>query len=228
MTTPRKSPLETSSESSENHASKTNPEFWPAVVAFLIIPIYTLLITVIAIKIVYYSGGYKFLRNGLAIKLIFVLLICVAGFSVRSLECARTIFTNPFRAFSVGRYVFGLFILVNLTCNIIFEWPQDLLYAPPEAIVDQSDQEVLLDKTKVEYQPIGLLDYSSSFLSVLFSTAEDLTIFLFLVAGYKKTRGDRPEYIWDHFLHDISFGKYGTQYTTVPKDDVTASTDDNS
>ena len=124
MTTPRQSPLETSSENSENHASKTNPEFWPAVVAFLIIPIYTLLITVIAIKIVYYSGGYKFLRNALGIKLIFVLLICVAGFSVRSLECARTIFTNPFRAFSVGRYVFGFFILVNLTCNIIFEWPQ--------------------------------------------------------------------------------------------------------
>ena len=117
---------------------------------------------------------------------------------------------------------------MNLAYNIVFGWPRSLLYAPPEAIVNVSDQEFLLDKSKVEYRPIRFLDYGSSFVSVLFSTAEDLAIFLFLVAGYKKARGDQAEYIGNHFVYDISFGKYGIQYTTANDNDATTSTDDDS
>lgn len=193
------------------------PEYDAAIGAFLVIPLYTIMFGLVLVSLIWQNwsslGGAA--KNVHMWKFAAFVFVCLIGFSIRSLECAAVISDNPFRAFAMGRYIFGIFLAANLCLTAYSQWPTSRLEASPTAVLRANDTHVLLDATKTSFTEIGWLDFGVFLLDLAFNAVESIAVLLFLVAGYKSLRGAQPEYQWDHFVHDITFGWKGKEYKSA-------------
>jgi hypothetical protein len=210
----REETLELSSNQAVNDKKSAPQEHGAAIAAFLVIPLYTIMIGAMLVGLLWHNweslGGAA--KNPHIWKFVALIFVCLVGFSVRSLECAVVITENPYRAFAMGRYIFGLFLAVNLSTAAYTQWPSSKLEAPAGAVLVADQGSILLDAKKTHIRQVGLLDYGIYFVNLAFNGLEDFAVLLFLIAGYKALRGSRAEYIWDHFVYDISFGWTGKAY----------------
>lgn len=195
---------------------------------FLIVPLYALAVAFYAVQVAELTsavemptaaqnlvkgvarvpGVGKFM--GMGVLLFFVGL---AGIAWRSLECARIMPTDPFRAFGMGRFILGFYMLVSTPLNLYHSWPQATLQAPLDAVVEANDQVALINVAHVTVSSVNLWTWLN-YLAV--NGHEFFTVFslwAFACATYALLAKGRPPYTSDNFIHDVTFGWKGVKYT---------------
>ena len=202
------------SDTPQSDTEPDSPEESAAIGAFLAIPIYALMIALMILSGIWSNIGSmgELAKNPHAWKLGALVFVCLAGLAVSALECVIKLRDDPFRAFAMGRYVFGVFLTFNLVLNVYGQWPTSMVQAPFSAVQDINTQSILLDARQVTGNQVGILDFFIFLLSVSFELIEEIAILLFLITGYAAVKGDRKDYDWDNFVHDITFGWKGEQY----------------
>ena len=192
---------------------------------FLVVPLYALAVAFYAVDlasavempaaaqnlvkgIARVPGASKFM--GMAMLLFFLGL---AGIAWRSLECARIMPADPYRAFGMGRFILAFYLLVSTPLNLYHSWPRATLEAPLDAVVEANDQVALINVAAVTVFPVNLWTWLN-YLAV--NGHEFFTVFslwAFAQATYELMAKGRAPYTFDHFIHDVTFGWKGVKYT---------------
>jgi hypothetical protein len=152
-------------------------------------------------------GAGKFL--GLGVLLFFIGL---AGIAWRSLECARIMSTDPFRAFGMGRFILLFYLLVSTPLNLLSSWPKATLQAPLDAVVEANDQVALIKVADVEVSSVNLWTWLMYLAEAGCDFFTVLSLYIFARTTYELLAAGRPAYTTDHFVHDITFGRQGGKY----------------
>lgn len=191
---------------------------------FLIVPLYALAVACVAVNVASDAempaaaqnlarglarvpGVRRFLGMG---GLLF--FVGLAGVAWRSLECARIMPTDPYRAFGMGRFILGFYLVVSTPLNLYESWPHATLQAPLQAVVDANDQVALIRIADVTVSPVTTWTWLE-YLAV--NGHEFFTVFslcAFAWATYDVMAKGRPPYTFDHFVHDVTFGWKGVKY----------------
>jgi hypothetical protein len=149
--------------------------------AFLAVPLYMLAVGMMVASLLF---GLQSM-NAALLRVVLLFYVALVGVGVRSLQCLGTLQSDPFRAVAMGRYVFGIYVLLSVATSVFTEWPRD-----------EGDW----------LNALGVLLKASSDLG------EKLALLIFLQAAYSRLRGARPAYTLEHFWHDATFGWQGKDY----------------
>ena len=192
---------------------------------FLIVPLYAIAVAFFAVNLASNAempaaaqnlaqglarspGARKFMGMG-----VLLFFLGLAGIAWRSLECARIMPTDPYRAFGMGRFVLGFYLLVSTPLNLYQSWPSATLQAPLHAVVEANDEVALINVADVTVSPVTTWTWLNYFAvnGHEFFTAFSLCAFAW--ATYELMAKGRPPYTFDHFVHDVTFGWKGVKYT---------------
>jgi hypothetical protein len=185
--------------------------------ALLVMPLYMLYLLFLLFTL-WQSTGLK--ANPAMAKLGWFALIILFGVSARSWQCLRWIQTDPYKAVAFGKKLYLIFIVLSCLDTLISEWPSDKFEGPLSALSTEQVSHGYYDQRKLHVvDPNETMVIKAGYwewLSFLFSLAsqlmEKLAVFAFISVLYTRLRGRRPEFTWDHFLNEISFGKWGAKY----------------
>lgn len=154
------------------------------------------------------------LRNPAVGRCLLIAYLILLGVGLRSLQCMLWLRTHPFRAAALGRFLFGIFMVAEPGFVCLVEWPA----LKVEVVVEKQPSSTLLSPDlyvvteKAELRAVNWVDY----LSFLAERAKDfighLALFLGMCVVYRNFKRGRPDYTSDHFLSDVTFGKFGTAY----------------
>jgi DNA-directed RNA polymerase subunit RPC12/RpoP len=185
--------------------------------ALLVMPLYMLSLLFLLFTL-WQSTGFK--ANPAVAKLGWFALIILIGVSARSWQCLRWIHTDPYKAVAFGKKLFLIFIVLSCLDTLISEWPSDKFEGPLSALSTERvsygyyDQRQLyvVDPNETMLIEAGFWAWLSFLFTFASQLVEELAIFAFISVLYTRLRGSRPDFSWDHFLNEISFGKWGTKY----------------
>jgi hypothetical protein len=185
--------------------------------ALLVIPLYMLSLLFLLFTL-WESTGFK--ANAGIAKLGWFALILLFGISARSWQCLKWIHSEPFKAVAMGKKLFLLYIVLSCLDTIASDWPSDKFEGPLSALKTEQvtygyyDQRQIyvVDPNKTLVIEAGFWAWLSFVCDFASDLVEELAIFAFLSVPYNRLRRDRPDFRWSHFLHEVSFGKWGDKY----------------
>lgn len=191
--------------------------------ALLVMPFYMLSLLFVLFAL-WQGSGVKV--SAPLLKVGFGALIIMVGISARSWQCLKWISTDPYRATAMGKKLFLLFIVLSSLDTLIADWPSDKFEGPLSALSTEqvtygySDQRQIyvVDPNQTELVEAGFWAWLAFIFDFASQLIEELAIFAFISVLYVKLRGSRQDFSWDHFLHEVSFGKWGTEYKWSEQD----------
>jgi hypothetical protein len=233
-TEPHNAPAEVLSELDQEKLNGT-------ISAFLAVPLYMVSIGLMATSVVAFAAKGHAIKSAVA-KLIAVFYVALVGIGIRSLQCIFLLRSNPFKAVAMGRFIFGLYVLVSVGFSLYNDWPRHQLVASMADVQDftasTSDQPksigvlgplpglhqrtsmsnqrprlLAVEASKAEIKEPGWLDYLGMVVTTAADLAEKIALLIFLQLVYLRLKGSKPDYSLDNLLHDITFGWKGTKYT---------------
>jgi hypothetical protein len=197
----------------------STPEGRAAKQVFVVLPLYTVLVAIILIELSLASGiPASAVRNSFGMRIVGFIGLCLGGFAFRSVQCAATFRSDPFRAVAMGRYVFGVYMISYVVIHVIQMVvlvlpPYDTLLVMRGAYVPYPDEHfVVLHAHAVIDGNAGALDFLGHLVDGAIGVVEALAILLFLQAAYRGLRGSKPHYRLQHFIGDVTFGRIGQRY----------------
>jgi len=163
------------------------------------------------------SSGMK--MNAGVIKVAIPALIVLAGVSVRSWQCLAWLKSDPYRASAMGKKLFLIFLVLATLDTVISEFPTARFEGPLSAVRTEQVTYGYSTQTLYVVDPDQTVTYEPNFfwfIGYLFTVGQQLiehiAIYAFIALLYNHLRKGRTEFTWDHFLAEVSWGKYGTQY----------------
>ncbi len=184
--------------------------------AMLAMPLYMLALLFLIIGL-WDSIGMK--MNPALIKFAIPMLIVLGGISLRSWQSIAWMKTDPYRASAMGKKLFLIFLVLATLDTVISEFPTARFEGPLEAIRTEQVNYLWSTKTLYVVDPDKTVTYEPNliwFLGYLFTVAhqliEHIAIYAFIALLYNRLRQGRVEFNWDHFLYEVSWGKYGAKY----------------
>jgi len=205
---PHRKPSQTRVELGDEDQQK----MWGLRGAMFVMPLYMLSLLFILIGF-WQTTGSK-LNPGIA-KLAIPFLIILVGISIRSWQCIGWLKTDTYKAAAIGKNLFLIFLILAAFDTLLAEFPRAKFEGPMSAV----DSRLTFATGNFVTDPDQTMIYEPNlfwWLGYLFTVAQQLiehfSIYAFILLLYKSLRRGRPHFSWSHFLGEISFGKYGTEY----------------
>jgi len=157
---------------------------------FWIVPLYALFVGFIAVSYAWTQPNWLLwiLKHPPTYKVFVpagaIFFVGLLGVSVRSIECARLLRRDPFRAFAMGRFILLLYLLIGFPIHALLEWPPGPL----------------------SWQWLeGMVGLAKELVSTW-------ALVEFAFATYRILLAQNSEYLLPHFVFDITFGWKGEKY----------------
>jgi hypothetical protein len=157
--------------------------------------------------------------HGVPWSLILLFYVALLGVAARSLQCIYLLHYDPFRAVAMGRFIFGIYVLLNLGFTLYSDWPRWEVSAPVSEVMQdtasvggQKRPVLIVERGMAEVKEPGWVDYLVLLASMGSEAAEKNTLIAFLHLVYARLKGQRPGYDLEHFWHDVTFGRHGKEY----------------
>jgi len=144
---------------------------------------------------------------------VLVFFVCLAGIAFRSVECARIMKADPFRAFGMGRFILLFYLCVSIPLHLVESWPKATLEASLSSVVESNDQFAV-----IKIDEVSRVSQVTVWTWLLFLAGAGheffivVSLYAFTCATYDLLAKGRQSYVLDNFVFDITFGRYGVKY----------------
>ncbi len=208
-----------------------NETFYSAAGAFLVVPLYAIMMLIFLFDLT--SAYYNWIPKNVLRYIATPVVIILVGFSVKAWQSIFWLKQNPYKAVAVGRFIFLFYIIISVFFNLILDWPSDTI----SASLNDAQQQILnkgydawgypTNQTSVyiiEVQNASINKVGFwNFIGFLFDTAINIiklsVIYIAIISIYKTLKANRKDFDIENFIHEISFGKWGIEYTEWEQND---------
>lgn len=208
---------ESTAERSDKLSTEDDRKLWGLRGAMLVMPLFMFYV---AVFLFHFWEAIDIRMGTWVFKVAIPLFLILLGVSLRSLQCIFWLKSDPYRAAAIGKNLFLIFLILATLSTIIGEFPKAHIQAPLDAVFERpsyntfggSTTEYILNVNEAFVYKPNFLWWVGYLLAVSQQLIEHLAIYSFVVLLYHSLKGPRPHFGVEHFLNEISFGKYGKAY----------------